>query len=412
MVRADTKELFTENSSVIISASEAVEAFRRGEMLVLVDDAGRENEGDLIIAAEYATPDMINFMTKYGRGMVCVPVTADRAKELQLQPMLHHNTALLGTAFTVTVDAIEGCTTGISSYDRAATIQALIDPDTKPSDLARPGHIFPLVAAQGGVVVRNGHTEAVVDLAKAAGLTPAGVLCEILDDDGRMARLPRLIEYAKEFHLKIACIEDLVAYRRTHEQLIRKVSSVHLYRNDSDFMLHVYENKYNSDEYHIALVKGSIHENKPVFVRIHSQCLTGDTFHSLRCDCGDQLDTAFSRIMQEDSGVIIYMQQEGRGIGLKDKIRAYELQEQGADTIEANELLGFKADERQYWFAAQILKDLGARNVRMCTNNPRKIDDVVKYGIEVVERIPVAIESNPYNEQYLSTKKKKMGHIL
>jgi 3,4-dihydroxy 2-butanone 4-phosphate synthase/GTP cyclohydrolase II len=326
--------------------------------------------------------------------------------------MVKENSALLGTAFTVSVDAKKGTTTGISAYDRAVTIQALVDPSTTPQELARPGHVFPLVAHAGGVLARPGHTEAVVDLALAAGMKPAGVLCEILGEDGRMARLPKLIELAEKFKLKITSVGDIIDYRYRTEKLVRKVTDVHLPSVYGTFRLHLYESILNPSEHHLALVKGEISENEPVLLRIHSECLTGDTFGSLRCDCGDQLHTALRKIEHAGSGALIYLKQEGRGIGLANKILAYQLQDEGKDTVEANEALGFKADLREYWFAAQMIKDLGIKKVKLMTNNPRKVQGLNEYGIEVEERLPIIMDANPVNEKYLRTKSEKLGHFI
>jgi 3,4-dihydroxy 2-butanone 4-phosphate synthase/GTP cyclohydrolase II len=401
-----------QQASKFVGAEEAIRAFGKGEMLILVDDEERENEGDLVIAAEHATPEAINFMAKQGRGLICAAITEERARQLELPPMVKQNTALLHTAFTVSVDAKEDTTTGISAYDRAATIQALIDPATVPADLARPGHVFPLIAHSGGVLLRPGHTEAVVDLANFAGITPAGVLCEILDEDGTMARLPGLVQLAEQFNLKIARVGDLINHRYKSEKLIEKVTNVHLPNVHGDFRLHFYESCLNPAEHHIAMVKGDIEGENPLLLRIHSECLTGDTLGSLRCDCGDQLHTALETIEEAGRGVVLYMRQEGRGIGLANKIRAYKLQDEGKDTVEANEALGFKADIREYWFAAQMIRDLGIRKVRLMTNNPQKVNGLAEYGIEVVERVPIIIDANPLNKKYLHTKKEKLGHMM
>ncbi len=398
--------------SVFASMEEAFELLREGKMLILIDDEDRENEGDLVMAAEACTPEAVNFMSLHGRGMICVSITAERAAELALDLMVNRNTALHGTAFTVTVDAKEGTTTGISAFDRNATIHALVDPSTRPQDLARPGHIFPLIAAEGGVLKRKGHTEAIGDLARLAGLQPAGVLCEILDENGGMARLPRLIDMAAEFGLKILTVAQIVAYRRQRETQMVRVTDVDLPSGYGHFRLYLYQDKYEPAEHHMALVSGDLSGDEPVLVRVHSECLTGDTLGSFRCDCGDQLHSSLTAISEEGRGVLLYLRQEGRGIGLPNKILAYHLQEEGMDTVEANHALGFKADLREYWMAANMLKDLGVKKVRLMTNNPRKISDLAKYGIEVVERVPVVIDPNPRNEHYLKTKKNKLGHLL
>lgn len=395
-----------------VGSEAAIEAFRRGEMLILIDDEERENEGDLVIAAEYATPQAINFMATHGRGLICLALTAERARELRLTPMVESNTALLGTAFTVSVDAKQRTATGISAFDRAETIRGLIAPETRPEDLARPGHVFPLIAHPHGVLGRPGHTEAVIDLARAAGLKPSGVLCEILDHDGSMARLPRLLEMAAKFNLKVASVGDLINHRYRNEKLVKKVTDVHLPGVYGDFRLHLYQSLLNPAEHHLALVKGNLAGEDPVLLRIHSECLTGDTLGSLRCDCGDQLHSALQRIEEAGRGVVLYLRQEGRGIGLANKILAYRLQDEGKDTVEANEALGFKADLREYWFAAQVIKDLGIRKVRLMTNNPAKVQGLVEHGIEVAERIPLVMEANPLNEKYLRTKRDKLGHII
>ncbi len=402
----------TEAESLFVSAEEAIEAFRKGEMLILIDDEEREDEGDLVMAAEYATPEAVNFMVTHGRGLVCVSLTVERAHELKLRPMVARNTALLHTAFTESVDVCHGVTTGISAYDRAATIQALIDPETRPEDLARPGHVFPLIANPGGVIMRPGHTEAVVDLARSAGIFPAGVLCEILDDDGRMAKLPALKKLAREHHLKIATVADLIHYRCRNETLVQEVTDVHLPSAYGDFQLHLFQNRFNPHENHLALVKGELSGEEPVLVRVHSECLTGDTFGSHRCDCGDQLHHALQEINKIGRGAVLYLKQEGRGIGLANKILAYKLQDEGKDTVEANEALGFKADLREYWFAAQMLKALGVHKIKLMTNNPRKVDDLAKYGIVVTERIPILVNPNPSNIHYLLTKGEKLGHFI
>ncbi len=399
-------------SSVFVSAETAIEAFRRGEILILIDDEERENEGDFVVAAEHITPEAINFMTQYGRGLICVSISEERAKELNLKPMVKKNTARLGTAFTESVDAVKNTTTGISAFDRAETVRALANPQTALNDLARPGHVFPLIANPGGVIARPGHTEAVFDLAKTSQLEPAGVLCEILDDDGSMARLPKLISIAEQFDLKIASVEDIITYRCKHENLIREVTRVDLPTIHGNFQLHLYESTVNESEHHIAMVKGNVREDEPVLVRIHSECLTGDTLGSLRCDCGDQLHAALEKIESEEKGVVLYLKQEGRGIGLVNKIKAYQLQDEGKDTVEANEALGFKADLREYWFAAQMLKELSIGKVRLMTNNPNKVKGISKYDIKVVERVPIEMNPNPLNRKYLQTKKEKLGHLI
>lgn len=407
-----SSSLHSDNKSVFVTAEEAITAFQKGEILILIDDEDRENEGDFVIAAEHTTPDVINFMATHGRGLVCLSITAERAKQLQLAPMVSRNSALMGTAFTESVDAVDGTTTGISTYDRAVTVQRMIADDTAPEDLARPGHLFPLVADPGGVLIRPGHTEAAVDIAKAAGLTPSGVLCEILDDDGTMARLPALIRIAEKFDLKIASVQDIVNFRRKTEVLVDRKSVVKLPTNNGEFDLHFYENRLNRAEAHLAITKGDLTDERPPLVRIHSECFTGDLLGSRRCDCGDQLDTAMTRIESEGRGVVLYLRQEGRGIGLANKILAYQLQDAGKDTVEANELLGFKADLREYWFAAQMLKELGVDKVRLMTNNPKKVAALNRHGIQVVERIPIVIDANPANAKYLRTKAKKLGHYL
>lgn len=391
---------------------ETLEAFRSGEILLVIDDEERENEGDLVVAAEKATPEAINFMTKYGRGLLCVGITKERAQQLNLEPMVKNNTALHKTAFSISVDAVEGTTTGISAFDRAKTIQKIVDPRTRSNELARPGHVFPLVANPHGVVGRPGHTEAVVDLAKLSGMEPAGVLCEVLNEDGTMARFPQIVEMAEEFKLKMITVGDLIDYRLRTEQLVKCISNVDLPTRYGHFRLCLYETTVRSGENHVALIKGTFEDHESVMVRVHSECFTGDTLGSLRCDCGDQLHAALAEIEKQKNGVLIYLRQEGRGIGLANKILAYELQDGGKDTVEANEALGFKADLREYWLAAQILKELGIHHVRLLTNNPRKMADLHKYGIDVAERIPLVADSNPSNEKYLKTKKEKLGHLI
>lgn len=390
---------------------EAVEDIRQGKFIIVVDDEDRENEGDLIMAAEKCNPEAVNFFAKYGRGLVCVPMTGDRIEKLKLHPMVEKNTARLGTRFTVSVDALEGTTTGISAFDRAVTIRKLVDDNTQPEDLGRPGHIFPLRALEGGVLSRAGHTEASVDLARLAGLKPIGVLCEIMDDDGTMARVPRLMTFARKHDLKIITVRDLIAYRHHHEKLVQKVTTVDLPTEYGNFVLHLYKSKID-DHHHLALVKGNVSGQKEVLVRVHSSCLTGDVFGSFRCDCGPQLHRAMRRVDQEGLGVVLYMRQEGRGIGLANKILAYKLQDAGRDTVEANEELGFEADLRDYGIGAQILVDLGLSSIRLLTNNPRKVVGLQGYGLEIVERVPLEVPPTERNFHYLETKRDKLGHIL
>jgi len=397
--------------SVFASIEDAVEDIRQGKLIVVVDDEDRENEGDFIAAASKATPEMINFILKHGRGLLCAPISRERAEELQLPPMVERNTEKHGTAFTVSVDYKHGTATGISAFDRARTIQALVDPSTRPDDLARPGHIFPLVAKRGGVLRRAGHTEAAVDLARLAGLKPAGLLCEIMDADGSMARLPRLQEIAKELSLKIITIKDLIAYRQRREKLVKRLFSTPLPTRYGEFDLIVYE-AIMEGNHHLALIKGDVEGRKNVLVRVHSQCLTGDVFGSDRCDCGDQLHQAMQRIEEEGLGVLVYMRQEGRGIGLLNKLICYRLQDQGLDTVEANVAIGFPPDARDYGIGAQILADLGLTSIRLMTNNPAKRIGLEGYGLEVVECVPLIIQPNEHNRFYLETKRDKLGHLL
>ena len=390
----------------------ALEAVRAGRMIIIVDDEDRENEGDLMVAAEKVTPEIINFMAHHGRGLICLPLTRERLEALQLPLMVSENTARFQTAFTVSIDAKADVTTGISAHDRARTVLAAIDPASKPEDLARPGHIFPLQAVEGGVLSRAGQTEAAVDLARMAGLTPAGVICEVMNEDGSMARRPQLEEVSRRFGIPILTIAELIRYRMNHETLVRKLEETDLPTSRGHFRLHVYEDVIRG-EHHVALVKGDVSGAEPVLVRAHSQCLTGDTFGSARCDCGEQLRLSMEMIEKEGRGVVLYiMNHEGRGIGLANKIRAYAMQDKGADTVEANRELGFKPDQRDYGIGAQILVALGIRRLRLITNNPRKFIGLAGYGLEIVERVPLEVPPNACNLRYLKTKKEKMGHIL
>jgi len=390
---------------------EAIEEVRSGRLLIVVDDEARENEGDFVLAAERITPEIVNFMLAKGRGVFCAPMAPERADALGLSPMVESNTSLHETSFTVSVDYIHGTTTGVSAADRAATIRALVDPATKPSDLARPGHVFPLRAAEGGVLRRAGHTEAVVDLCRLAGLSPVGVLCEIMNPDGTMARVPQLYRLARKHGLKMITVRDLIEYRMRREKLIERLATTNLPTKYGTFTLHLYRSKTDSKE-HVALVKGTITPDEPVLVRVHSECLTGDVFGSLRCDCNDQLIAAMKMVEKEGKGVIVYMRQEGRGIGLVNKIKAYQLQDLGKDTVEANEALGFRPDLRDYGIGAQILRDLGVGKMRLMTNNPKKVVGLNGYGLEIVERVPLEIQPNSINERYLKTKRDKLGHLI
>jgi len=390
---------------------EAIEDLKNGKFVVVVDDEDRENEGDLIMPASRITPEAVNFLAKYGRGLICVAMQSDRIKELELHPMTDRNTARLGTRFLISVDALKGTTTGISASDRAITIQALVDEETVPDDLARPGHVFPLEALPGGVLKRAGHTEAAVDLSRLAGEPELGVLCEVMDEDGSMARVPRLMEFCKNHDLKIITIPDLIAYRNKTEQLVRKVQEVNMPTDYGEFRLHLYQSEHDKDD-HLALVKGDVANAENVLVRVHSSCLTGDVFGSRRCDCGPQLHAAMRRVDEEGCGVVLYMRQEGRGIGLANKIQAYKLQEAGRDTVEANEELGFEADLRDYGIGAQILSDLGLSSIRLLTNNPRKVVGLKGYGLKITERVPLQAGESEFNESYLKTKRDKLGHML
>ena len=397
--------------SKLNSIQEAIEDIRKGKVIIVVDDEGRENEGDFLTAANNATPEVINFMATHGRGLICAALTQERCTELKLEMMVSQNTSSHDTAFTVSVDLIKGCTTGISASDRSKTMLALVDPEIKPEDFARPGHIFPLRAKSGGVLRRAGHTEATVDLARISGFEPAGVLVEIMNEDGSMARLPELLELAKKFDLKIISIEDLIKYRLENDTLITREVEVDLPTQFGDFNLIAYTQK-NTGEQHLALVKGEFNADEPVLVRVHSSCMTGDIFGSCRCECGPQLQSAMKSIEEAGKGVIVYMNQEGRGIGLLNKLKAYKLQEEGFDTVDANVKLGFKMDERDYGVGAQIIRDLGVRKLKLMTNNPTKRAGLIGYGLEIVENIPILIEANIHNQKYLETKRDKMGHSL
>src|SRR4051794_330809 len=390
---------------------DVVSDIAKGKLVIVTDDADRENEGDLVMAAEKVTPASVNFMAMHGRGLICVPVSNERAEQLGLQRMVAQNREMYRTDFTVSVDAAHGVTTGISAHDRARTIKTIADPASTPDDLVQPGHIFPLRAKEGGVLRRAGHTEAAVDLAKLAGLQPAGVLCEILHDDGTMARLPELLEFRKKHGLRICTIQSLIGYRRVREKLVEREQVVTMPTEYGDFELHLYRSKVDGT-HHLALVKGTISPDTPTLVRVHSECLTGDVFGSRRCDCGNQLHDALRQISEEGKGVLVYMRQEGRGIGLAAKIHAYKLQEEGLDTVEANARLGFPSDLRDYGLGAQILFDLGVRQFRFLTNNPKKVVGLEGYGLEMIEQVPIRAEANPHNARYLETKKLKMGHLL
>ena len=389
---------------------EAIEDIKQGKLIIVVDDEDRENEGDFLTAARNVTPEVINFMATHGRGLICAPITPERSQELGLNLMVTRNNAVHETAFTVSVDLLtQGCTTGISAQDRAKTVQALINPDTKPDELGKPGHIFPLIANKEGVLRRAGHTEAAIDLSRLAGFEPAGCIVEILNEDGSMARLPDLIKVAERFNLKLITIKDLIEYRLKTESLIRRIISVEMPTKHGHFELIAFEQKDNGQE-HLVLKKGTWDPNEPVLVRVHSSCITGDIFHSMRCDCGEQLQKSMEMIEHEGKGAIIYINQEGRGIGLTNKLKAYKLQEQGLDTVDANVQLGFKPDERDYGVGAQMLRDIGVHKMRLMTNNPTKRAGLIGYGLEIVENVPIKAPANEHNENYLKTKRERMGH--
>jgi 3,4-dihydroxy 2-butanone 4-phosphate synthase/GTP cyclohydrolase II len=400
-----------ETASPFATVEDAIEDIRSGRFVVVVDDADRENEGDLTIAAQFVTPEAINFMATHARGLICLCLTAERCDELGLRQMTERNETPLGTAFTVSIEAREGVSTGISAHDRARTIHVAIDPASRPEDLVQPGHVFPLRARPGGVLNRAGQTEASVDLAHLAGLIPAGVVCEIMNDDGTMARVPDLAEFCGRHEIKMITVADLIQYRRQTEKLVERVVSVRMPTDYGEFSAVAYKELLTGKQ-HLALVKGDVAGRRDVLVRVHSECLTGDVFHSLRCDCGEQLEQALAQIGREDYGVLLYMAQEGRGIGLLNKLRAYELQEQGLDTVEANVELGFPADSREYGFGYQILADLGLSTIRLLTNNPRKMEGIESYGLTVVEQVPIEVSPNDENRRYLDVKRDKLGHTL
>ena len=398
-------------STAFARIEDAIDAIRAGRMVIVVDDEDRENEGDLTVAAEKVTPEVINFMARYGRGLICLSLTPERIDELELPPMVAHNSSRFDTAFCVSIEAKHRTSTGISAADRAATVLTTIDPATRPSDLARPGHMFPLRSRTGGVMVRAGQTEAAVDLARIAGLYPAGVICEIMNDDGTMARVPDLTKFARKHKVPMITIADLIKYRTRTESLVKRVATAKLPTEYGEFTMHAFENSIDHHT-HIALVNGDIGQGKDVLVRVHSECLTGDVFHSARCDCGAQLDAAMRRIAVEGCGVLLYLKQEGRGIGLANKVKAYGLQDEGFDTVEANERLGFKADQRDYGVGVQILRDLGVRSMRLLSNNPRKLVGLQGYGLSVSEWLPLEIQASDSTRRYLKTKKDKLGHKL
>jgi 3,4-dihydroxy 2-butanone 4-phosphate synthase/GTP cyclohydrolase II len=393
------------------SIDSVIADLRKGRMVIVTDDADRENEGDLIMAAQFITPQAVNFMAKFGRGLICVPTTSDRLQQLGIDRMVHQNRESFKTDFQVSVDATKGITTGISAADRAETIRIMADPTAVPNDLVAPGHVFPLRAKAGGVLQRAGHTEAAVDLVSMAGCRPIGVICEIMNDDGTMARLPELRKFARKHKLKICTIADLIQHRRSSEKLVERVEVVKMPTDYGEFDLYLYRSKLDN-QHHLALVTGNLNQKKPVLVRVHSECLTGDVFGSRRCDCGPQLHAAMQQVAAAGAGVIVYMRQEGRGIGLAAKIKAYKLQEQGYDTVEANQKLGFSMDLREYGLGAQILADLGIKSIRLLTNNPRKLVGLEGYGLKIVEQVPIKIKPNPHNARYLKTKRDKMGHLL